>query len=69
MMNDNIDLGNMTSRQIGNMMTKPLVDRGKEMVDAANPNQEVDYGDLPSRALTSLGKQVVNNEANQNILS
>lgn len=65
-MNDNIDLGNMTSRQIGNMMSKPLVERGKEIYNMANGEQEVDYGDLPSRALSSLGKQAIDNEINQN---
>ncbi|MBE6034058.1 hypothetical protein [Aminipila sp.] len=64
-MNDNIDLGNMTSKEIGNLMTKPLVDRGKEIANMVNQDQEVDYGDLPSRALTSLGKQAVNNQTNQ----
>ncbi len=64
-MNDNIDLGNMTSKQIGNLMTKPLVDQGKELINNSNQNQEVDYGDLPSRALTNLGKQAINNEINQ----
>lgn len=64
-MNDNIDLGNMTSREIGNLMAKPLVDRGKELVNAVNNNQEVDYGDLPSRALTNLGKQAINNQNSQ----
>ncbi|WP_312092668.1 hypothetical protein [Aminipila sp.] len=64
-MNDNIDLGNMTSKEIGNLMTKPLVDRGKEIANMVNQDQEVDYGDLPSRELTSLGKQAVNNQTNQ----
>nr|WP_315020137.1 hypothetical protein [uncultured Aminipila sp.] len=64
-MNDNIDLGNLTSKEIGNLMTKPLVDRGKELVNTVNNNQEVDYGDLPSRTLTNLGKQVVNNQTTQ----
>ncbi|WP_312648590.1 hypothetical protein [Aminipila sp.] len=64
-MNDNIDLGNMTSKEIGNLMTKPLVERGKELVNTVNNNQEADYGDLPSRALATLGKQVVDNQINQ----
>ncbi len=63
-MNDNIDLGNMTSKEIGNLMTKPLVERGKELVNTVNNNQEADYGDLPSRALATLGKQVADNQIN-----
>lgn len=67
-MNDKIDLGNLSSREIGNLMTKPLVDRGEALVNMVNSNEEVDYGDLPSRALASLGKQVVNNQSNQGLL-
>lgn len=51
----NVDLGNLTSRQIGNLMSKTLVERGKEVAKELNPH--VDYGDLPSRALTNLGKE------------
>ena len=64
-MNDNIDLGNMTSKEIGNLMTKPLVERGEELANTANNNQQADYGDLPSRTLATLGKQVVNSQTNQ----
>ncbi|QAT42650.1 hypothetical protein [Aminipila luticellarii] len=64
-MKDQVDLGNLTSKEIGNLMTKPLVDRGKELAKIQNGNQEVDYGDLPSRALTSLGKQAVNDQIDQ----
>ncbi|QHI71168.1 hypothetical protein [Aminipila terrae] len=64
-MNDNIDLGNLTSKQIGNLMTKPMIDRGKELASTMTSDQEVDYGDLPSRALSALGKQVVNNQTTQ----
>lgn len=67
-MNDKIDLGNLSSREIGNLMTKSLVDRGEEMAKMVNSNEEVDYGDLPSRALTSLGKQAVNNQSNQGLM-
>lgn len=59
-MYDNIDLGNLTSKEIGNLMTKPMIERGKEAARILNGEQEADYGDLPSRALTSLGKSVVN---------
>jgi hypothetical protein len=64
-MNDNIDLGNMKSRDIGNLTSKALVDFGKQVVSDANPNQEVDYGDLPSRELSNLGKEVVINQLTQ----
>ena len=53
---NNLDLGNMKSRDIGNMISKTLVELGKEEVG------NIDYGDLPSRALPELGKQVVKTE-------
>ena len=53
----NIDLGEMKSRDLGNLVSKTLVELGKEVVENASPNQNVDYGDLPSRALPELGKQ------------
>lgn len=59
-MNNNIDMGNMTSREIGNLMSKTLIERGKEEAVRMNPN--VDFGDLPSKALTELGKQALSNE-------
>lgn len=62
---ENIDLGNMKSRDVGNMISKKLVDLGKDAVQDANPNEVVDYGDLPSRALAELGKQVVTNSVQQ----
>lgn len=58
---NNIDLGEMTSREIGNKVSKTLVDIGKEVVNNGNPTEGVDYGDLPSRTLTQLGKQAVAN--------
>lgn len=61
-MYDNIDLGNLTSKEIGNLMTKPMMERDKELAKMLNDNQEVDYGNLPSRALTSLGKLAVKNQ-------
>ncbi|MBN7772380.1 hypothetical protein [Clostridium aminobutyricum] len=60
-MYDDIDLGNLTSREIGELMTKPEDERDKELVNIVNLNQEVHYGGLP---LTALGKQVVINETN-----
>ncbi|MCI8588421.1 MAG: hypothetical protein HFG40_02075 [Bacilli bacterium] len=58
-MNDNIDMGNMTSKEIGDLMSRTLIDRGKEMAAIVYPR--TDYGDLPSRTLTDLGKQAVEN--------
>lgn len=55
----NLDLGEIKSRDIGNMISKTLVDMGKEVVDNSNPTY--DYGDLPSRALPELGKQALAN--------
>jgi len=54
-MNNNIDMGNMTSKEIGDLMSKTLVERGKEMASKMYPG--VDYGDLPAKTLTDLGKQ------------
>lgn len=54
-MNNNIDMGNMTSKEIGDLMSKTLVERGKEIASKMYPG--VDYGDLPAKTLTDLGKQ------------
>lgn len=62
-MNNNIDMGNMTSKEIGDLMSKTLIERGKEVASRMNPN--VDYGDLPAKALTDLGKQAL---ASENII-
>lgn len=64
-MNDKMLLGNLTTKKIGNLKTKPIVDPNKKATKMVTGDQEVDYGDLPSRTLTSLGKQVINNETNQ----
>lgn len=59
-MNNNIDMGDMTSKEIGDLMSKTLIERGKELANRMYPN--VDYGDLPSRTLTDLGKQALEDE-------
>lgn len=59
-MNNNIDMGNMTSKEIGDLMSKTLIERGKELADKMYPNTP--YADLPSKALTDLGKQALSNE-------
>lgn len=61
----NIDLGEMKSRDLGNLISKTLVEIGKEVVDNAYPNGNVDYGNLPSRALPELGKQAFANQLEQ----
>lgn len=61
-MNNNIDMGDMTSKEIGDLMSKTLIERGKEMAKKLYP--DVDYGDLPSKTLTELGKQAISNEKN-----
>lgn len=58
-MNDNIDMGNMTSREIGDLMSKTLIERGKEMASKMYPN--ISYGDLPAKTLTELGKKAFSN--------
>ena len=59
-MNNNIDMGNMTSKEIGDLMSKTLIERGKELATMMYPN--VDYGDLPSKTLTDLGKQALDSD-------
>jgi hypothetical protein len=61
----NIDMGNMKSRDIGNLVSKGLVEYGKQVLQEANPTSEIDYGDLPSRALPELGKQVIQGKINE----
>lgn len=58
-MHEDIDFGNLTSKEIGTLMTKTPMERKKELAEMLHNGQEVDYGDLPSRALTTLGKMVV----------
>lgn len=60
MAESNVDLGNMKSRDVGNMISKTLVQLGKEEV--AGLSDTVDYGSLPSKALPELGKQVIKSE-------
>ena len=62
MNNDNVDMNNMTSKDIGNLMSKSIIERGKEIASKMYPG--VDYGDLPSKTLTELGKQVFSNDKN-----
>ena len=62
---NNIDLGEIKSRDLGNMMSKKLVELGKEALQNASPGEEIDYGSLPSRALPEIGKQVVANQIKQ----
>jgi len=63
--NNQMDLGDLKSREIGTLITKTLVDLGKEAVNEAAPTEEVDYGNLPSRALPVIGKHVVANMVKQ----
>ncbi len=58
-----VDMANMTSRDLGNLMSKTLIERGKEVAKQQNPN--VDYADLPSDALTDMGKQAIDNETSK----
>ena len=58
-MKSNIDMGNMKSKDIGDFMSKTLIERGKMMADVMYPY--VSYKDLPSKTLTELGKQALSN--------
>ena len=58
-MKNNIDMGNMTSKEIGDLMSKTIIERGKELAVKMYPG--VDYGDLPAKTLTELGKQAISN--------
>ena len=61
-MNNEIDMGNMTTKEIGDLMSKTLIERGKEVANKLYPNN--DYGDLPSRTLTELGKEALSYDNN-----
>lgn len=65
MAENNVDLGDLKSRDVGNLISKTLVEIGKEAVENASPNGYVDYGNLPSRALPEMGKHVVANTIKQ----
>jgi hypothetical protein len=58
MADNDIDFGDVKSKDIGNLITKTLYEIGKDAVDRGAP-EDVDYGDLPSRALPEIGKQEV----------
>jgi|GEM_PF-1283393 hypothetical protein len=55
----NLDLGELKSRDVGNLISKQLVELGKEEAKNESINGIVDYGNLPSKALPNLGKKVV----------
>jgi hypothetical protein len=65
MADNNIDLGNLKSRDVGNLISKTLVELGKDEVTRDTPDGYVDYGNLPSRALPEIGKHVVANKIKQ----
>lgn len=67
MADNNLDLGNLKSRDVGNLISKKLVELGKDEVQRDTPDGYVDYGNLPSRSLPELGKQVVANNINQEV--
>lgn len=64
--NNTVDLGQMKSKDIGNLLAKGLVNLGKEAVQSASPNGYVDYGNLPSKALPELGKQALAGQLQEN---
>ena len=57
---EDIDLGEIKSRDLGNMLSGELVNLGKE----ESSNDNFDYGDLPAKTLTDLGKQELAREDN-----
>lgn len=65
MTDNNVDLGNLKSRDVGNLISKTLVELGKEEVTRDDPDGYVDYGNLPSRTLPEVGKRVVANKIKQ----
>lgn len=65
MADNNMDLGNLKSRDVGNLISKTLVEMGKDEVTRNDPDGNVDYGNLPSRALPEIGKQVIANKIKQ----
>lgn len=67
-MDDNIDLGDVKSRDLGNLTSRRLVELGKEVLNESFPNQDMDYGELPSSALTDLGKQALDYSNEKNTL-
>lgn len=65
MADNNVDLGNLKSRDVGNLISKQLVELGKDEVRHGVPADSVDYGNLPSKALPELGKKAVANAIQQ----
>lgn len=63
-MNDPMDMGNMTSKEIGDFMSKTLIERGKEVATKLYPNTS--FADLPAKTLTELGKQALSHQSNPN---
>lgn len=65
MADNNVDLGNLKSRDVGNLISKQLVEIGKDEIRNGAPEDSVDYGNLPSKALPELGKKVIANTIKQ----
>jgi hypothetical protein len=65
MADNKVDLGNLKSRDVGNLISKQLVELGKNEVRHGAPEDSVDYGDLPSKTLPELGKKAVANAIKQ----
>lgn len=61
-MNNDIDMGSMTSKEIGDLMFKTLIERERKVVNKLYPN--MDYGDLSSKILTELGKEALSSDNN-----
>ncbi len=63
---DDVDFGNMTSREIGNLMAQNLIERGKEVAKIKYPG--VAYGDLPSNGLANMGKEAIEQDRRAGLL-
>ena len=61
-MNNDIDMGSMTSKEIGDLMFKTLIERERKVVNKLYPN--MDYGYLSSKILTELGKEALSSDNN-----
>ena len=61
-MNNDIDMGSMTSKEIWDLMFKTLIERERKVVNKLYPN--MDYGDLSSKILTELGKEALSSDNN-----
>lgn len=63
-MANTIDLDELKPSDMGNFISRTYVGEANDNKPGTT-NEKVDYGDLPSRALTELGKQTLVNQTDQ----